>query len=100
MSEALREHAWDFVIADYKMPSFSGPEALKVLQESGLDIPFILVSGTAPENVGFDLMRSGAQDFILKSSLSRLAPAVTRELAEAESRRERRRAEETWPGSR
>lgn len=95
MKTALREQTWDIIIADYTMPQFSGPEALKVLQESGLDIPLILVSGTAEDNVGIDMMRAGAQDFIIKHNLSRLAPAVTRELGEAESRKQRKRAEDS-----
>ncbi|MDO8586343.1 MAG: response regulator [Armatimonadota bacterium] len=96
MASALREQAWDLIIADYTMPRFSGPDALKVLRESGLDIPFILVSGTSSEDTGVAMMRAGAQDFILKRSLSRLGPAVKRELAEADSRRMRRKAEEAY----
>ncbi|MCL5105618.1 MAG: response regulator [Armatimonadetes bacterium] len=94
MTNALREQTWDIVIADYTMPHFSGPAALGVLRDSGLDIPLILVSGTAEDHAGVDMMRAGAQDFILKHNLSRLGPAVSRELREAESRRQRRLAEE------
>jgi PAS domain S-box-containing protein len=94
MERALRERNWDIIIADYTMPGFGGPEALKLLQDTGLDIPFILVSGTTSENTCVDVMRSGAQDFIMKHSLFRLAPAVKRELSEAESRKKRRQAEE------
>lgn len=95
MDKALREQAWDLIVADYTMPRFSGPAALEVLHESGLDIPLILVSGTAGENTGVEMMRAGAQDFIVKHSLSRLAPAVARELTEATHRRRRREAEDT-----
>jgi len=94
MDRALRECTWDIIIADYTMPGFSGPAALQVLQRTGLDIPFILVSGTTPEDTGVEVMRAGAADFIVKHNLSRLAPAVTRELGEAESRKIRRQAEE------
>ena len=93
MKTALLEKPWDVIIADYRMPQFSGPDALKVLQDIGLDIPLILVSGTAEEHTGVDMMRAGAQDFILKHNLCRLAPAITREIGEAESRRQRKRAE-------
>lgn len=96
MQSALADHDWDIIICDYKMPGFSGPEALRVLQEASIDIPFILVSGTAPEDTGVDMMRAGAQDFILKRSLSRLAPAVKRELAEAVVRSERKHAQEEY----
>lgn len=94
MSAALREQQWDIIIADYRMPDFSGPAALQVLHDSGLDIPLILVSGTAEDHIGIDMMQAGAQDFILKHNLSRLAPAVTRELREANFRRLRMRAED------
>ena len=94
MTEALRAGTWDVIIADYTMPGFSGPEALRVLKNSGLDIPFILVSGTASLNTGVDMMRSGAQDFILKDDISRLVPAIRRELADAETRAKQRQAEE------
>ena len=94
MEQALREQSWDIIIADYTMPDFGGPEALTILQSTGLDIPFILVSGTTAEHTCVDVMRSGAQDFIFKHSLFRLAPAVKRELAEAEIRRKQRQAEE------
>lgn len=94
MTEALSRQTWDIIIADYTMPGFSGPEALKVLHSTGLDIPFILVSGTAPDDKGAELMRSGAQDFVLKNKLSRLVPAVRRELADAETRHKRRLAEQ------
>jgi PAS domain S-box-containing protein len=94
MKEALGKQAWDIVIADYKMPRFSGPAALQVIRDSGLDIPLILVSGTAGDSTGVEMMRAGAADFILKHNLSRLAPAVTRELKEAAVRHERKQAEE------
>jgi anti-sigma regulatory factor (Ser/Thr protein kinase) len=76
------------------MPEFSGPEALQLLKDSGHDVPLILVSGTAPDQTGIDMMRAGARDFILKSNLSRLSAAVEREIAEAEQRKQRRRAEQ------
>jgi|GEM_PF-2128838 len=94
MREALQHQEWDIVIADHRMPRFSGRAALEVLKDSGLDIPFILVSGTAEEHTGVEMMRAGASDFIMKHSLRRLGPAVDREIHEAESRRQRRLAEE------
>lgn len=99
MREALRDQTWDIIIADYTMPGFSGPEALEILHESGLDIPLILVSGTAEEHTGIDMMLAGASDFIVKHSLSRLVPAVARELRQAESRRQRRRSDEAAKAS-
>jgi len=84
---------WDVVIADYRMPGFGGMEALEIARRRDPDIPCIIVSGSAGEELAVEAMRAGAQDYILKSRLVRLAPAVERELREAEVRRERRRAQ-------
>ncbi len=93
MLAALAEQTWDLIIADYRMPHFSGPLALALFQKSGLDIPFILVSGTVGEETAVGLMKAGATDFVLKHHLARLRPVVERELREAELRRRRRWAE-------
>ncbi len=94
MQEALERNNWDIVISDYSMPQFSGTAALTLLQEYGLDLPFIFVSGTIGEDVAVAAMRAGASDYVLKDKLKRLVPAIERELREAEVRRERRRAQE------
>jgi len=94
MARALEEKKWDLIISDYVMPRFSGLEALKLVQMQGYDIPFLVVSGKIGEAVAVEAMRAGAQDYILKDNLARLLPAVKRELVEATSRRERRKAEE------
>ena len=78
------------------MPHFSGLAALKLLQDKELDLPFILVSGNAGEDVAVDAMKAGAHHYILKDNLARLAPAVERELRDAELRRERKRAESRY----
>lgn len=93
MRAALQEKSWDLVLSDHDMPGFSAPEALAVLQETGLDIPFIIVSGAIGEELAVAALKSGAHDLIMKSNLSRLLPAVQRELQDAENRRERRKAE-------
>lgn len=90
---ALERRAWDVVVSDYVMPQFSGPEALHLLRERGLDVPFIVVSGTYGEEAAVDMMKAGANDYIVKSNLSRLVPAIEREMAAAQSRRARARAE-------
>jgi signal transduction histidine kinase/DNA-binding response OmpR family regulator len=90
MRAALREQAWDIVLSDYKMPHFSGPAALTVLHESGRDLPFIVVSGTIGEENAVAMMKAGAHDYILKENLTRLAPAIAREIREAKVRRARR----------
>jgi PAS domain S-box-containing protein len=94
MAEALEREVWDIVISDYSMPRFSGFDALTLLQKGGPDIPFILVSGAVGEDTAVLAMKAGAHDYLMKHSLTRLGPAVTRELREAEVRRDRRLAEE------
>ena len=94
MRAALEAQTWDIVISDHTMPHFSGPAALALLQASGLDLPFILVSGTIGEETAVAAMKAGAHDYIMKGNPARLIPAVERELREAEVRREYKRAEE------
>jgi signal transduction histidine kinase len=93
MAAALARQRWDLVIADHSMPRFDAPQALRVMQESGEDLPFIIVSGSIDEELAVAAMRAGAHDFIMKDRLTRLVPAVERELREADVRRERRRTE-------
>jgi PAS domain S-box-containing protein len=90
MKAALDKQRWDIVIADYFMPHFSGLNALKLLHETGLDLPFILVSGTIGEETAVEAMKQGAHDYIIKNNLSRLIPAIERELREVEVRQERK----------
>src|SRR5262245_15018175 len=92
MRDALGRGPWDVVIADYSMPGFSGLGALALLHESGLDIPFTLLSGTVGEELAVQAMKAGAHDYIMKGQLARLLPAIEREMREAETRAARRRA--------
>jgi len=94
MAEALAAGGWDIVIADHNMPCFSAPEALATLQASGLDIPFLIVSGSIGEEMAVRAMKAGAQDYIMKGNLARLVPAVARELREVSNRIARRQAED------
>lgn len=94
MQSALAEQEWDVIISDFVMPHFSGLEALQMLKDCGIDIPFIIVSGKIGEETAVEAMRAGAHDYILKGNLARLAPVIERELSEAESRRKRRQADE------
>jgi PAS domain S-box-containing protein len=96
MKAALESGAWDVVISDYSMPHFSAPAALRVLNETGLDLPFIIVSGTVGEDVAVEAMKAGAHDYILKGNLTRLVPAVRREIEQAAHRKARRAAEEQY----
>ncbi|WP_009632725.1 hybrid sensor histidine kinase/response regulator [Synechocystis sp. PCC 7509] len=94
MEAAIACQTWDIAIADYTLPTFSAPEALKLLQSRGLDIPFIIVSGTIGEETAVAAMKAGAHDYIIKGNLTRLLPAVERELREAKERHLRRCAEQ------
>lgn len=93
MRAALAKHPWDLIIADYRLPEFGAPSALSILHESGEDIPFIVVSGAIGEEVAVAMMRAGAQDYLLKDDLARLAPAVEREIRDVHTRRQRFQAE-------
>jgi signal transduction histidine kinase len=94
MRTALEGPEWDIVIADYHLPTFDAPAALGILQQTGLDLPFIIVSGHIGEETAVALMRAGAHDYVMKDRMARLAPVVERELGDARMRRERRRARE------
>jgi two-component system cell cycle sensor histidine kinase/response regulator CckA len=93
MCAAMERRTPDIVISDNGMPTFDAEAALRLLHDSGLDVPFIVVSGQIGEETATALMRAGAHDFVLKDKLARLGPAVQRELREARDRQERRRTE-------
>ena len=92
MKEAIERQDWDVVLADYNMPTFDGLRALQVLQESMLDIPFIVVSGTIGEDVAVKTMKAGAHDYLMKDKLTRLGEAIRREMRDAGIRRDHRLA--------
>jgi PAS domain S-box-containing protein len=88
----LTQRTWQLVLSDYSLPSFNAVEALKLLHESGLDIPFIIISGTVGEDVTVAAMRAGAHDYLVKGQLLRLGPVIARELRETAIRAEQREA--------
>jgi hypothetical protein len=94
MRGALARRQWDLILSDYTMPHFSAPDAFRVLRTTELDVPFIIVSGTVGEETAVLAMKLGVHDYLVKGKLTRLVPAVERELREAEGRRARRRAEQ------
>ncbi len=93
MKKALQEKQWDIILCDYKMPHFSAPQAITLLKEMNIDIPIIIVSGNIGEETAIECMRLGAQDYIMKTNLSRLCPAINRELEEARTRNKKKLAE-------
>jgi hypothetical protein len=100
MRAALAARDWDIVLSDFSMPRFSAPAAYETLREGGYDLPFIIVSGTIGEEVAVASMKLGIQDYLLKTNLARLCPAIEREIRESAARgqaRERlRRSEERY----
>ena len=87
--KALRDQQWDVVLCDYQWPGFGVEGALAIVAECRLDVPFIVVSGAAGEELAVEVMKAGAHDYVLKYRLARLVPAIERERREAVSRQER-----------
>ncbi len=90
MRTAMENGSWDVVISDYSMPRFDAIKAWEILEETDLDIPFIIVSGKIGEDTAVEAMRSGVHDYIMKDRLGRLAPAIKREIEDAKIRRRHR----------
>jgi len=86
--------SWDIIISDYALPTFTGFDALKTCIDKGIDTPFIMVSGTVGEDIAVEMMKLGAKDYIMKNSLARLLPAISRELEDATMRTERKKVRE------
>lgn len=93
MQAALSRQRWDIILSDFSMPQFSALAALATLKDSGLDIPFIVISGTIGEETAVAALKGGVHDFLVKDKLARLNPAIERELRDADARRSRREAE-------
>ena len=92
--KALKEFIPDLILSDYKLPSFDGHKALKIVQKKCPDVPFILVTGELGEEFAIEILKKGATDYVLKQKLSRLIPVVQRALQEAQERDKQRQAEE------
>jgi len=95
MRAALKGGRWDFILCDYHLPWLNGLEALALYKETGLDMPFIVVSGIIGEEQAVRLIKAGAHEYVMKENLAGLVPAVKRELQAAEERCIRRRTEDT-----
>lgn len=101
---ALRSHlsggAWDVVFCDHSLPGLDAPNALQMVRNHDRDLPFIIFSGSMPDDMVSQQMQEGASDFISKSNLARLVPALKRELREADNRRELARVRQALEYSR
>lgn len=93
MRAALGRKTWQIAISDNTMPDFNSFRALEIIHQDGIDLPFIIVSGTMSDDVAIEAMKAGANDFLLKTNLEPLAPAVERELRGLLSRQRRRQVE-------
>ncbi|MDB5214580.1 MAG: Sensory box histidine kinase/response regulator [Myxococcaceae bacterium] len=91
--ESILAKSWDIVLCDYTMPHLDAPTALDIVRKHSADMPFIVVSGTVGEDTAVEVMRAGANDYLLKGHLTRLVPAITREVRDSRLRAERRRAD-------
>ncbi len=98
--QALAAQEWDVILSDYNLPGFTGLQAQQILKDSGLLVPFILVSGEIGEDTAVAAMRNGATDYLLKNNLSRLAPAVEHAIESGQERRARQQADRELAASR
>ncbi|HUN53574.1 MAG TPA: PAS domain S-box protein, partial [Smithella sp.] len=95
MKEVLKAKQWNIILCDYKMPNFSAPSAIALLKELNIDTPpVIIVSGAIGEETAVECMHLGAQDYIMKGNLSRLCPAIARELEDSKVRINKKHTEE------
>ncbi len=99
LDAALTGQAWDLILCDYRMPHFSGLDALARVRRQDLDLPFILVSGVIGEETAVAALKAGADDYIMKANPARLVPGVQRALREVAERRQRRQIEEALRAS-
>ena len=94
LQAALMQKDWDLILSDHSMPGFSALAALSIVHETGIDIPFLVVSGLIFEELAVSVLRAGAHDFVMKDCLGQLVPAIERELEDAYTRRQNRLARE------
>ncbi|MGE0826491.1 MAG: putative bifunctional diguanylate cyclase/phosphodiesterase [Candidatus Binatia bacterium] len=94
MTAALQKQTWDIVLSDYVLPQFGALDALQILRDHQLDFPFFVVSGHISEETAAAAMKAGARDYLMKDNLTRLIPAIARELQDAQDRQVQRKSKE------
>jgi PAS domain S-box-containing protein len=94
LEAALAGGRWDAVFSDYNLPAFTGLDALRIVRERGMDLPFILVSGVMGEETAVEALQAGAHDYLMKGRYARLVPALERALRDVALHRERRQTAE------
>ena len=94
MQKALKDKQWDIILCDYSLPKLNAPSAIALLKKANIGIPIIIVSRTISEDVAAECMRLGAHDYVMKDNLSRLCPAIARELDEVEVKKQQKDTEE------
>jgi len=95
LRNALENELWDIVITDHNMPGFTSFQVLELTRQYGVDLPVLIVSGLIGEDVAVSAMKAGAHDYIMKNNLSRLIPAIRREVSDSSVRKAKRLAEST-----
>ena len=91
MKKALLDKEWDIILCDYNMPHFNAISAITLLKQEDIDTPIIIISATANTEEIIECIRLGAHDYFRKGNLSRLCPAITRELVNAEIRKKKKK---------
>jgi diguanylate cyclase (GGDEF)-like protein/PAS domain S-box-containing protein len=94
IKKAIKEKKWDIILCDYMIPRFNAPSVIYLLKEANIDIPLIVVTGAVGEETAIECMRFGAKNYIMKPNLSRLCPAISGALEEAEVKNKQKQAEE------
>jgi two-component system, NarL family, sensor histidine kinase UhpB len=93
LTEALNAESWDAVISDHRLPHFNSAAALPVVKRADPDLPFLIVSAAIGEEAAVEAMQAGADDYVMKDRLARLAPALQRAIDRAADRKHQRLAE-------
>jgi len=92
--QALQEFSADLILSDYDLPQYNGALALAEAKQRCPNVPFILVTGAVGEDRAIEMLTNGAKDYVMKSRLHRLVPAVQRAFAEVAEQQARKQAEE------